>query len=163
MKPRCRCRPVKSPDATIGPTCGNTASRAGRSCSTFKWAGGAKARKGSSPAFAARCNATATRPMTNWAKASIFAGCLAHARRGFVEANKLAPQNPLPLEIVASHRPALRGGRKSPASGPGAADRHSPAPGTERAGHGGVESAAGGNPPDKSRPEANWPKRAITP
>jgi transposase len=30
----------------------------------------------------------------------VFAGCMAHARRGFVEANKLAPQNPLPLEIV---------------------------------------------------------------
>ncbi len=30
----------------------------------------------------------------------VFAGCLAHARRGFVEANKLASQNPLPVEIV---------------------------------------------------------------
>ena len=29
-----------------------------------------------------------------------FAGCMAHARRGFVEANKLSPQNPLPVEIV---------------------------------------------------------------
>ena len=31
-----------------------------------------------------------------------FAGCMAHARRGFVEANKLSPQNPLPVEIVAA-------------------------------------------------------------
>jgi transposase len=30
----------------------------------------------------------------------IYAGCLAHARRGFVEAVKLSPQNPLPVEIV---------------------------------------------------------------
>jgi transposase len=30
----------------------------------------------------------------------VFAGCLAHARRGFVEAARLAPQNPLPVEIV---------------------------------------------------------------
>jgi len=30
----------------------------------------------------------------------VFAGCLTHARRGFVEANKLAPQNPLPVEII---------------------------------------------------------------
>jgi transposase len=30
----------------------------------------------------------------------VYAGCLAHARRGFVEAAKLAPQNPLPPEIV---------------------------------------------------------------
>jgi len=30
----------------------------------------------------------------------IYAGCLAHARRGFVEMAKLAPQNPLPVEIV---------------------------------------------------------------
>jgi transposase len=30
----------------------------------------------------------------------VYAGCLAHARRGFVEAAKLAPQNPLPLEVV---------------------------------------------------------------
>lgn len=30
----------------------------------------------------------------------VYAGCLAHARRGFVEAAKLAPQNPLPVEIV---------------------------------------------------------------
>src|SRR5271154_859437 len=29
-----------------------------------------------------------------------YAGCMAHARRGFVEAAKLAPQNPLPLEIL---------------------------------------------------------------
>jgi hypothetical protein len=31
-----------------------------------------------------------------------FAGCLAHARRGFVDAAKLAPLNPLPPEIVAT-------------------------------------------------------------
>jgi len=31
-----------------------------------------------------------------------FAGCMAHARRGFVEAGKLSPQNPLPVEIVAA-------------------------------------------------------------
>jgi|HubBroStandDraft_2_1064218.scaffolds.fasta_scaffold40755_3 transposase len=30
----------------------------------------------------------------------LYAGCMAHARRGFVEAAKLAPQNPLPVEIV---------------------------------------------------------------
>ncbi len=30
----------------------------------------------------------------------VYAGCLAHARRGFVEANKLSPQDPLPVEIV---------------------------------------------------------------
>jgi transposase len=30
----------------------------------------------------------------------VYAGCMAHARRTFVEAAKLAPQNPLPLEIV---------------------------------------------------------------
>jgi transposase len=30
----------------------------------------------------------------------VYAGCMAHARRGFVEAAKLAPQNPLPAEIV---------------------------------------------------------------
>jgi transposase len=30
----------------------------------------------------------------------VFAGCMAHVRRGFVEAAKLAPQNPLPVEIV---------------------------------------------------------------
>jgi transposase len=31
-----------------------------------------------------------------------FAGCLAHARRGFVEAAKLAPLNPVPPEILAT-------------------------------------------------------------
>ncbi len=30
----------------------------------------------------------------------VYAGCMAHARRGFVEAAKLAPQNPLPVEIL---------------------------------------------------------------
>jgi len=30
----------------------------------------------------------------------VYAGCMAHARRGFVEAAKLAPQNPLPVEII---------------------------------------------------------------
>lgn len=30
----------------------------------------------------------------------VYAGCMAHVRRGFVEAAKLAPQNPLPREIV---------------------------------------------------------------
>lgn len=30
----------------------------------------------------------------------VYAGCMAHGRRGFVEAAKLAPQNPLPPEII---------------------------------------------------------------
>ena len=35
-------------------------------------------------------------------EAITFAGCMAHARRGFVDAAKLAPLNPLPPEIVAT-------------------------------------------------------------
>ena len=31
----------------------------------------------------------------------VYAGCMAHARRGFVEAGKVAPQDPLPPEILA--------------------------------------------------------------
>jgi transposase len=30
----------------------------------------------------------------------IFMGCMTHARRGFVDAGKLAPQNPLPPEVI---------------------------------------------------------------
>jgi transposase len=32
----------------------------------------------------------------------VYVACMAHVRRGFVEASKLAPQNPLPVEIIAS-------------------------------------------------------------
>jgi transposase len=35
----------------------------------------------------------------------IYAGCLTHVRRGFVEAARLAPQNPLPLEIIQRMSP----------------------------------------------------------
>ena len=66
----CRCRRAKKPGATIKPTCGNSASRAGRSSLTFKWGAGAKGRKLSCGVSRASCNATATASMTNWAKAS---------------------------------------------------------------------------------------------
>lgn len=32
----------------------------------------------------------------------VYVGCMAHARRGFVDASKLAPLNPLPVEILGS-------------------------------------------------------------
>lgn len=35
----------------------------------------------------------------------VYAGCLTHVRRGFVEALKLAPQNPLPAEIIERLKP----------------------------------------------------------
>lgn len=31
----------------------------------------------------------------------VYVGCLAHVRRGFVELQKIAPQNPLPAEVIA--------------------------------------------------------------
>jgi transposase len=53
----------------------------------------------------------------------VFAGCMAHARRGFVDANKLAPQNPLPVEIIEriSHLYAVE--EKARQGGLGAAER----------------------------------------
>jgi transposase len=52
-----------------------------------------------------------------------FAGCLAHARRGFVEANKLAPQNPLPVEIVDTMGRLYAVEEKARQAGLGAAER----------------------------------------
>ena len=34
----------------------------------------------------------------------VYAGCMAHVRRGFVEAQKLAPKNPLPAEVIEGFR-----------------------------------------------------------
>ena len=93
----------------------------------------------------------------------VYAGCLAHARRGFVEAAKLAPQNPLPVEIVERIGAALRGGRKSPASRPGTGGTTSPAPKPKRAGHGGVETAAGGNPPANPARRQTGPSLRLHP
>ena len=66
----CRCRRVKKPGATIKPTCGNSASRAGRWSLIFKWGADAKDRKLFCEVLPASCNVTATVSMTNWEKAS---------------------------------------------------------------------------------------------
>jgi hypothetical protein len=53
----------------------------------------------------------------------VFAGCLAHARRGFVEANKLAPQNPLLVEILQRIAQLYPVEEKARQAGLGSADR----------------------------------------
>jgi transposase len=53
----------------------------------------------------------------------VFAGCLTHARRGFVEANKLAPQNPLPVEIIKSMGRLYAVEEKARKAGMGPAER----------------------------------------
>ncbi len=52
-----------------------------------------------------------------------FAGCMAHARRGFVEANKLSPQNPLPVEIVETIGKLYDVEEKARQAGMGAVER----------------------------------------
>src|SRR5208282_2016252 len=53
----------------------------------------------------------------------VFAGCMAHARRGFVEANKLAPQNPPPLDIIERIRQLYAVEEKARQAGLGPAQR----------------------------------------
>jgi transposase len=54
----------------------------------------------------------------------VFAGCLAHARRGFVEAARVAPQNPLPVEIVERMRQLYAVEEKARQAGMGPVERH---------------------------------------
>jgi len=53
----------------------------------------------------------------------VYAGCMAHARRGFIEAAKLAPQNPLPVEIVETMAQLYAVEEKARQAGLGPADR----------------------------------------
>ncbi|HEX4119051.1 MAG TPA: IS66 family transposase [Verrucomicrobiae bacterium] len=53
----------------------------------------------------------------------VYAGCVAHARRGFVEAGKLAPQNPLPTEIVERIRQLYAVEEKARQAGLGPVER----------------------------------------
>jgi len=53
----------------------------------------------------------------------IYVACMAHIRRGFVEAAKLAPQNPLPLEIVGKIGQLYAVEEKARAAGLGPAER----------------------------------------
>jgi transposase len=54
----------------------------------------------------------------------VYAGCMAHARRGFVEAAKLTPQNPLPPEIVQRIGQVYAVEEKAWQTGLGPAERH---------------------------------------
>jgi transposase len=53
----------------------------------------------------------------------VYAGCMAHARRGFIEANKLSPQNPLPLEIIQTMGQLYAVEEKARQAGLGPAER----------------------------------------
>jgi transposase len=57
-------------------------------------------------------------------KGIVYAGCMAHARRGFVEAAKLAPQNPLPPEIVERIGQLYAVEEKARQAGLGPVERH---------------------------------------
>ena len=123
MKPRCRCRRVKNPDATTKPICGNTAGPPARSSLTFKWSRGRGARPRSSREFGGILQCDGYAAYDKLGEGIHFAGCLAHARRGFVEANKLAPQNPLPVEIVDTIGRLYEVEEKARQAGLGAAER----------------------------------------
>ena len=53
----------------------------------------------------------------------VYAGCMSHARRGFVEASKLAPKNPWPVEVVAKIGELYDVEREARAAGLGAEAR----------------------------------------
>jgi len=53
----------------------------------------------------------------------VYAGCMAHARRGFVEAAKLSPQNPLPPEIIGRFGQLYAVEEKARQAGLGSAER----------------------------------------
>jgi transposase len=53
----------------------------------------------------------------------VYAGCMAHARRGFVEMAKLSPQNPLPVEIIGRFGQLYAVEEKARHAGLGAAAR----------------------------------------
>jgi transposase len=57
-------------------------------------------------------------------EAIVYAGCLTHARRGFIEANKLSPQNPLPVEIIKTMGQLYAVEEKARQAGMGSAPRH---------------------------------------
>ena len=101
MKRRCRCRCTTSAGRIIRRIYGNTASRAERRYSISagpRARGSAKVPRRSGKAF---CKPTAIRPTTASAgRRLVHVGCWAHARRKFVDAVKVNPQDGEAVKMV---------------------------------------------------------------
>src|SRR6266849_5659561 len=100
MKRRSACRCTMGMAATIWRICGNTGSRMGRWCSTSAWGVGAKARNifwGISMVFCKAMDMPFTIP---WAGRRWCTRAVGHARRKFVEAVKLHPQDAQAVRMV---------------------------------------------------------------
>ena len=101
MKPPCRCKCTISAAPIIRRTYGNTASRAAKRCSSFSWAAGARVRGSSWASGKGFCKPTAIRPTTDVGGPKlVHVGCWAHARRKFVDAVKVNPQDAEAVKMV---------------------------------------------------------------
>src|SRR5580658_11364787 len=94
MKPSCRCRCTTAEARIIRRTCGNTERREARRCSIFNWAVDATVPRNSSKTGTGFYKPTATRLYDRvGGPGLIHVGCWAHARRKFVDAVKVNPQD----------------------------------------------------------------------
>ena len=101
MKPRCRCRCMTGAVKIIRRTYGNTENRVVRRCSTSVWAGDVRVRASFWASGKGFCKPMAMRPTTISAGRSwCMSGCWAHARRKFVDAVKVNPQDAAAVAMV---------------------------------------------------------------
>src|SRR5271154_6461970 len=100
MKRACRCRPAKNPGATPGPIFGEYSQPGGPVVFDFQMGRGREGPEKFLLGFRGTLQCDGYAAYDQLGEGIVYAGCMAHARRGFVEAAKLAPQNPLPPEIV---------------------------------------------------------------
>ena len=101
-KPSCRCRCMISAAPIIRRTCGNTAGRVAKRYSTFSWAAGATGpKKFLGKLGRAFYKPTATQLTTGVGGPKlVHVGCWAHARRKFVDAVKVNPQDGAAVQMV---------------------------------------------------------------
>ena len=118
MKPRCPCRCTIKAEPIIRPTCGNTESPAARRCSSFNWAVGARVRKKFLGEWEGILQTDGYQAYDNiGGPKMVHVGCWAHARRKFVDAVKVNPQDARGHQHGHAHGRVVSG-RPSGAAGP---------------------------------------------
>ena len=96
----CRCRCTISGARIIRRTCGNTASREAKRYSIFAWAEGARVRGSSWASGKGFCKPTVSAYDKIGGPKLVHVGCWAHARRKFVDAVKVNPQDGAAVKMV---------------------------------------------------------------
>jgi hypothetical protein len=72
----------------------------------------------------ASCNVTDTQLCDKLAEGIVYVGCMAHARRTFVDAAKVAPNNPVPAEVIDRFGQLYKVEQEAREAGLAAPERH---------------------------------------